>query len=182
MKLIINILALLFIAALLCFTAFSCKTIKEVVKVETRYDSTAIRENAALKRVLSEEIERFEKEKETWEKTGIVFETDCDTVTNTVTKIVYDNGKLKSIEGRVKTLNMDIVERTEELYDAHRQIDSLQYALEKEETNVKHHVKVLHRDVKRTVMPGWIWLLLAVGWIARGYWPRLKQYLSLIKP
>lgn len=175
-----NLFAFIVVTILLLIMAFGCKTVKEVYKERKVYDSTAIRENKALRRFLSEEIERFEKERETWESTGVVFETDCDTVINQPTKIIYDNGKLKSIEGRIKIFNQDLIERTEELYDAHRQIDSLTTELERRETNVKTVEKIVTRDIKRSVLPGWIWFLLLAGWIGRGYWPRLKKYLGFV--
>lgn len=167
-----------FLPILLVFLS-SCKTTRQVDKEVIKDDSAVIKENVALRRFLSEEIERFEKDREAWENTGVVFNSDCpDSI---ATKIIFDNGKIKSIEGRVKSLNQNLHEKSSELLDAHRTVDSLQYELEKEQTNIKKEVTTIHKYTKTKVMPGWIWLLLLVGWIARGYWPIIKKYLLPIK-
>lgn len=153
---------------------FSCRTIKEVVKIETVYDSTAIRENEKLQKAYQEMVETYEKERESWEKTGVVFETDCDTSARTVTKIIYDNGKLKSIEGRVKSLNIDLIERTEELYDAHRTIDELQSEIEMARTDVNTVERIVTRDVERKVLPWWIWLI-PIAWFGREIIPWVRK-------
>lgn len=154
-------------------TIFSCKTTKEVAKTENIYDSVARKENKALRRFLSEEIERFEKEREQWESTGVVFDNPCpDSASITShgnaiipTKIIFDNGKIKSIEGRVKSLNQSLYEKSSELLDAHRTIDSLQYELEKEQTSVKKEVKTIHKHTKTKVTgwPVWLFAICFVG-------------------
>lgn len=154
---------------------FSCKTVKEVTKEVVKYDSAAIKENKALRMFLSEEIERFEKDREAWENTGVVFDTD--TITNTVTKIIFDNGKIKSIEGRVKSLNQSLYEKSSELLDAHSTIDSMGVELEKKEVELSKKQSVVVKEKKVTVTPWWIWLLLAIGWIGRGYWPRISGFI-----
>lgn len=166
------------------FLLFSCKTVKEVVKTEVRYDSTAIEQNEALQRTLQETIENYEKERETWEKTGIIFETGpCDSIKpETVTKIIYDNGKLKSIQGRVKSLNVDLGERTTELYDAHRIIDSMGVELEKKEVELskKETVKVLNKKI--TVWPLWLFALCSLaGMVLEWRFKLLKRLLSIFK-
>lgn len=153
----------LILCVLLIGCLVGCKTVKEVTKEVTKYDSTAIKENKALKRTLSEEIERFEKEKEKWEQTGVIFETTpCPDSAKTVpTTILFDNGKLKSIQGNVRSLTSDLYEKSAELYDANRMIDSLQYALELEQKNVKHETITIEKEVKTKVSSFPFWLLIA---------------------
>lgn len=173
---------------------FSCKTVKEVTKEVVKYDSTAIKENAALHRFLAEEIERFEKERETWDKTGISFypfdaginggrDTIATDFKPEVPKIeFFDNGKIKSIEGRVKSLNQSLYEKSSELLDAHKTIGSLQYDLEKEQTNVKKEVTTVHKHTK-TKITGWpMWLFaicLVGGLFIEWKYKLIKRILSL---
>ena len=170
-----------------CFQ--SCKTVKEVTKEVVKYDSTSIKENKALKRVLAEEIERFEKEKEQWERTGVIFETTpCpDSAKTMPTTILFDNGKLKSIQGNVRSLTSDLYEKSAELYEAHRMIDSLQYALELEQKNVKKETIVVEKKVKTKVksFPFWLLVICIIGGILL-QWKfkvvnRVINILSLIK-
>lgn len=178
-----------FVAYLLTGCLQSCKTVKEITKIETKYDSTSIKENSALKRVLAEEQERFQKEKEQWESTGVIFETTpCPDSTKTMpTKIVFDNGKLKSIEGNVKSLTSDLYEKSAELWDAHRTIDSLQYALEKEQQNIKKETKVVEKYIKTKVksFSFWVLLICVIGGILLDWKfkivDRLINIFSLIK-
>lgn len=179
---------------------FSCKTSKQVTKIETKYDSTAIKENVALRRFLSEEIERFEKEREAWENTGVTFfpegfpaGTDTTGKINWTTKIsdppytvpakiTFENGKIKSIEGRVKSLNQNLHEKSSELLDAHKTIDILQYELEKKQVNIKKEITTIHKNTKTkiTVWPIWLFVICLVGGLLIEYeYKIIKQILSL---
>lgn len=163
---------------------FSCKVTREINKEVVKYDSVAIKENAVLKRILNEEIERFEKEREEWENTGVVFDNPCDSVQPQPTKIVFDNGKIKSIEGRVKSLNQSLYEKSSELYDAHRIIDSLQYELEKEQTNVKKEVLTIHKKTKTKVKiwPIWLFAICFIGGnLVEWRYKLMKRILSIFK-
>lgn len=167
------------VAIILLVLAASCKVTKYIDREKIVVDSSVIEQNKTLQRTLKETIEKYEKERETWESTGVVFETDCDTSLRTITKIVYDNGKLQSIEGRVKSLNIDLVERTTELYDAHRQIDSMAFELERKEIALSKKQETIIKTVEKTSRPGWIWWLLLIGavagWFIRGYMPSIKK-------
>lgn len=170
-----------------CFS--SCKTVKEVTKEVTKYDSTAIREAAALKRVLSEELERFEKEKEQWESTGVIFETTpCPDSTKTMpTKIIFDNGKLKSIQGNVRSLTSDLYEKSAEAWEQKRRADSLGVELAKEKQNVKKETKVIEKKVETKVksFPFWLLLICVIGGILLEFKfkvvKRLVNIFSIIK-
>jgi len=156
----------LIISLLLLGCLLSCKTTKEVIKIETRYDSTAIKENAALKRVLKEELERFEREKENWDSTGIVFyETlPCPDSSSKPqpTKIIFDNGRLRSIEGNVRSLNQTLYEKSAELIYAHSVIDSLSLELEKSQTDVSKKETIKYVDkVTKIKTPWWLYVLIA---------------------
>jgi hypothetical protein len=158
-KLFMRLTYILFII----FLFASCKVTKYVDREKIIVDSSVVHQYNLLQKEYQQTIERYEKERETWEKTGVVFDTDCDTVTNTVTKIIYDNGKLKSIEGRVKTLNIDLTERTEELYDAHRTIDELSTENERLQVELNKKQTTVIKEVQRKVTPWWIWLLFLGG-------------------
>lgn len=165
---------------ILLFFLFSCKTTRQIIKEVIKYDSIAIKENIALHRFLSEEIERFEKERETWENTGVIFNSDCPD--NIPTKIIFDNGKIKYIEGKVKSLNQNLHEKSSELLDAHKTIDSLQYDLEKEQINVKKEITTIHKNTKTkiTAWPIWLFAICFVGGcIIEWKYKLIKRILSL---
>lgn len=166
----------------------SCKTTKEVIKTETKYDSTAIHEAQRLANVLKETNERHLKEKENWESTGVVFDTpQCpDSATTTVTKIVFDNGKLKSIEGNVKALNQSLYEKSTDLLDAYSTIDSLAFENEKKEMQLSKKATVVVKEVKTKVGTAWwVYALFVLGGIGiesrLKLFEHLKRIFSLIK-
>lgn len=164
---------------ILSISLFGCKTTKFIEKEKIIVDSTAIKERDAIARVLKEEVERFEKEKEQWETTGVTFETTpCPDSTKTVTKIIFDNGKIKSIEGNVKALNQSLYEKSAELYDAHATIDSLSEVIEKQQTEVKKtEIKVVKEIERKWFLPWWIWLIVA-GSVVIGGFPYAKRFLK----
>lgn len=151
-----------FVPYLLSGCLQSCKTVKYIDRVKTVVDSSVIEQNLGLQRALQETIETYEKEKEQWNSTGVVFDTKCDTVYKT--RIEFDNGKLKNIEGNVKSLNQSLFEKQSELYDAYRLIDSLSFEAEKKDTRVVKETVTITKNVKTKVMVWWPWLV--VGLIA----------------
>lgn len=169
------------IFSLLSGCLIGCRTVKEIEKTKTVYDSAAIQENANLKQVLAYEREMMDKEREQWNSTGVVFDTKCDTVYNT--RIEFDNGKLKSIEGNVKLLNQSLFEKQTELYDAHRLIDSLLFEVEKKDTKVVKETMTITKTVKRKPAYGWLlWfipLLLLIGAVVEYRFKIFKRFLSL---
>ena len=164
----------------------SCKTTKEITKIETKYDSTAIRESVALRRVLKEELERFEIEKEQWESTGIVFDTqpcpDSLLTSNPVTKISFENGKLKSIEGNVRSLNQSLYEKSAEVLEAHTTIDSMAIELEKDQINVFKEESIKIKEIERKIYIWWpliiCFIIASIAEYRIGY---IKKFLSLFK-
>ncbi len=125
-----------------------------------------------------EKIERFEKEKEQWEETGVIFETTpCPDSTKTVTKIVFDNGKIKSIEGNVRSLNQSLYEKSSELLDAHTTIDSLGIENEKLQTELsKKQISVVKEVERVTFIPWWIWLIAGGTLIVGTFFPTAKRF------
>ena len=168
--------AIIFISIIL----FSCKTTKYIDKIKTVVDSTAIKQRDALSRTLKETIEDFEKEREDWSNTGISFDTTpCPDSTKTITKIVFDNGKIKSIEGNVKSLNQSLYEKEAEVYNAHFIIDSLTLENEKLETQLSKKEVVVHKEIKKvTFIPWWIWLIVGGGLIVGTFFPQAKRFLK----
>jgi len=142
----------------------ACKTTKYIDRVETKVDSSVIYQRDMLQRTLKETIEQYEKERHQWETTGVVFETQpCpDSIqTKMVTKIVFDKGKIKSIEGNVKALNQSLMEKQTEIYDAHSTIDSLAIVLDNTKAELSKKQQGLVKSVVRKTIPGWIfWVLL----------------------
>lgn len=163
----------------------SCKTTKYIDRVKTVTDSTSIKQRDALARVLKETIEDFEKEREQWENLGVTFDnTPCPDSQNVVTKIIFDNGKIKSIEGKVKALNQSLYEKQSELYDAHSTIDSLSSVKEQSYITVTKTITITKKEIERKwFIPWWVWVIVGVGTLfgAHPYVKRLLKYSPLTK-
>lgn len=150
------------IFAILLLSFFSCKTTKYIDRVKVVTDSTVIQQNEGLKKVLTETIEQYEKDKENWEKTGILFDTIRLSDTVTVNKVVFDNGKIKSAEGRIKAVNVELWEKSTELLDAHSTIDSLSIELERKEIQLSKKQETVIKEVTRKIYPWWLFLLACI--------------------
>ena len=176
---------MLIVTVLLIGCLMSCKTTRMIDKEVIKYDSTAIKENVALKRVLSEEIERFEREKQTWDSTGVIFyeSLPCPDSSKTEPTIITfnDNGKVKSIESsRIRSLNQVLHEKSSELLDAYSTIDSISFELDKEKTTVKKEVKTVTKKIKTRIMPTWLFIVcFLVGLVIEFKFRLLKRSLNI---
>lgn len=144
----------------------SCRTVKQVERVKTVIDSSYIEQNETLQRALNETIENYEKQIEYINKSGVVFDTVYkDTGTSRVINRVeyYESGKLKSAEGRIKSINTDLLEKSTELKDAYRLVDSMGAEIEKKDAQLSKQVTTITKDVKRKVTPWWLFALFLVA-------------------
>lgn len=174
MKLILAIIAA-------CFLFTSCKVTKYVDREVVKVDSSVIEQNEGLQRALQETIESYEKQRESWEKTGIVFDTLRQNDTVVINKVVFDNGKIKSAEGRIRAINTELFEKSSELLDAYSLIDSLSFENERKEAQLS---KVTEKEViKIKRVPAhhyWLYLLAFLLGLAAEYrFKILKRILSL---
>lgn len=179
MKTAYNIAGFIAVVILLLLAA-SCRVTKYIDREKIVVDSSAVSQNETLKRTLKETIEAHEREREQWESTGVVFETEpCPDSTRTVTKIVFDNGKLKSIEGNVRALNQSLYQKENEVSALQSRLDSMAIELDRKQVELSKKVTTVTKEVVRK--PGWIWWLLVIGaiggWTGRGYFPRIKKIL-----
>lgn len=178
---------------ILIFTLFvcgvfsSCKTTKFIDRETVRIDSSMYEQNEGLQHALLETIQTYEAQREDWTKAGILFDTVYkDTgslrVLNKIT--FYDNGKLKTAEGRILAVNTDLHEKTAELLDAHATIDELSLQLDKAEAQLSRKETSVVKQITKTRAPFWLWLLIfAAGILARHFWPKIKSFvLYYVKP
>jgi hypothetical protein len=156
----------------------SCKTIKYVDRVRTVTDSTVIEQNEGLQRTLAETIERYESQIESINKTGIIFDTVYRD-TGSITRVTFfDNGKIKSAEGRIKSISVDLKDRETALLDAHSTIDSLAIEIERKDAQLSKQVTTVTKEVKRTVYPWWIFIIcLIAGLLIEWKYKILKRIL-----
>jgi hypothetical protein len=61
--------------------------------------------------------------------------------------------------------------------DAHSTIDDLSVKLETAETKLAKKQDVLIKEVRKSFLPWWVWLLVLVGFAVRHFWPRIKVLL-----
>ncbi len=172
------------ILSVIIFSLFflSCKTVKEVVKTKTVYDSTAIEQNEALQHTLQETIVNYEKEREQWLKTGILFDTvyrDTGSL-KVIPKIIFDNGKIKSVEGRLLAINQNLHESNSEIINSKEKIDSLNVIIKNKDLQLSKKQETESVYKKRTSTPYWLFAIcFAVGIIFEWRFKILKRILSL---
>lgn len=175
-----EIIAFLFII----FLAFGCKTTKYIDREVAKIDSTVIEQNEGLQRALKETIENYEREREQWEKTGILFDTvyrDTGSL-KIIPKVVFDNGKIKSVEGRLLAVNQAFFEKSSELLSAHSTIDSMAVELERKDIALSKKQETVIKEVKRTVWPFWLFaIFFFAGLICEYRFKIIKSILSFIK-
>lgn len=163
---------------------FGCKTTRYIDREKIVIDSSLVQQNEGLQQTLIETIERYEKEREAWLTTGVLFDTVYKDTGRVVNKVTFDNGRIKTIEGRIFAVNQDLHEKTAELLDAHATIDDLSMKLERTEAELSKKVTTVTRDVEKTYLPWWLYIILFVaGWIARGLlWPKILNWIRVKLP
>jgi len=160
-----------------CFLLFACGPTKYIDRETVRVDSSMYEQNEGLQHALLETITNYENEREEWTRTGILFDTVYKDTGRVVNRVTFDNGKIKTIEGRIIAINTDLHEKTAELLDAHSTIDDLSVKLETAETKLAKKQDVLIKEVRKSFLPWWVWLLVLVGFAVRHFWPRIKVLL-----
>jgi len=169
--------AVVFIVSI-CMLLWSCGTTKYVDKEVIKVDSSWIERNDSLQQVITEVTAKAESLREEWLTTGILFDTIWrDTgSTRIVNKVTFDNGKVKTIEGRILAVNQDLHEKTAELLDAHSTIDDLSMKLESAEGKLARKQDTVVKEIKRSYIPWWIWLVMIAGILARHYWQKIIKF------
>lgn len=179
-----EIISFLFIIFILLFLAFGCKTTKYIDREVVKIDSAVVEQNEGLQRALKETIEIYEREREQWEKTGILFDTvyrDTGSL-KIIPKVVFDNGKIKSVEGRLLSVNQAFFEKSSGLLNAHSTIDSMAVELERKDIALSKKQETLIKEVKRTVWPFWLFAACFIGGLICEYrFKIIKSILSFIK-
>jgi hypothetical protein len=177
-----DLLCLGFVLGLLLILAASCKVTKYVEREKIVVDSSVVIQNEGLQRTLQETIENYEREREQWEKTGVVFETtpcpEDSLKLSPPTKIKFnDKGKIKSIESsKIKSIDQSRFQSEVEKSELQNRVDSLRMALEHKEIALSKTATTVTKEKKSK--PAWPWWLAVVGavigWIGRGYWPGIR--------
>lgn len=184
LKFIAVALPVLFAVLALATCAGGCRTIKYVEREKVKIDSSVIQQNEGLQQVLKETIEQYEKILETASKTGVVFDTvyrDTGSL-KVVNKVTFDNGKIKTAEGRILAVSQDLTDKTSELYDAHSTIDSMAVELERKDAQLSKQVTTVTKEVKRTVWPWWLFIVcLVAGLIVEYRFSPLGRALPFLK-
>ena len=164
--------------ALAILALVSCRTTREIVKEKVVVDSSVVERNERLERTLKETVDRYEAERESWASTGVIFDTTYlpgDTVREPAKVVFHDNGRIKSVEGRLRSVTLSEQERTAELLDAHGTIDSLVIELDRKDAQLSKKVNTVTKEITKTALPFWVWLLLLAGFLVRHYWQKIKS-------
>lgn len=173
-------LILILLLAIIALSLFGCSTVKYIDREKITVDSSVVVQNEGLQQTLKETIERYEAERESWLTTGVLFDTIYRSDTVTVNKVTFDNGRIKTIEGRIRAVNTDLHERTAELYDAHITIDDLTMKLEKEESRLSK-TQTITKIEKRKVLPWWLFMLFPAGLFVEYRFKIIQRLVKLIR-
>lgn len=168
---------------LIAFIFCSCTTTKYIDREVIKTDSSVIEQNEGLQRTLQETIQNYESRIESINKTGIVFDTLYrDTGSAVISKVTFfDNGKIKSAEGRIKSISLDLQDKESELLDANTTIDSMGMELERKEAELSKKVTTVTKEVKRKFFPWYIFLLLPAGLFIEYRFKLIQRLIKLVK-
>jgi hypothetical protein len=152
-------------------TLASCSTVKYVDRVRTVTDSTALIQNEGLQRTLQETIANYEKQLQDSSGVRVEFITDTMQLPGTVT---IDRSGTLSVQGRIKSVQLSNTQLLRERGELSRMVDSLTAVKQKTEVRVETKTVTVEKKVKRGWPFWWLIIGLIAGWIARGYWPRVR--------
>lgn len=164
----------------------ACKTTRYIDRETIKVDSSVIEENNILKMQIRATVEGYEKRIEQIGKTGIVFDTVYRDTGRVINKVTFDNGKIKTVEGRILSISQDLNEKKIDLMEAYSLIDSLSLENEKKTAELSKEVKTVTKEIVKRGLPFWFWILLALGlvggWFIRQYWLtwriKVRQWLT----
>lgn len=145
---------------------FSCRTTKEITKTEIRTDSTAVRKYDSLYRVYRLDSASFQNTLNLMNENFVTFECPAcgDSSDNTV--IEFDSlGFIKRVEGRVKSIKTQSDLNKRESYYWKTMYDSLTHVQRKDSVTVKKEIEIREKIVKKTFIPWWVYLVLAIAGI-----------------
>lgn len=153
----------------------SCTTSRKSSSSTTsNIDSTVIKDQAAFIAELEKELSKKKTDSFTQIITNVVF----DTVDREKVVVVFDEGKIKSISGKLTSLTQSHNASLQREESLEKSRDSLAIALESEKTNKKIEIKEVVKEVKRTVTPIWVWFVIAllIAALLRAYFPRIIDF------
>lgn len=155
----------------------------------------ATEQNELLQKTLHETIVQYEAERSRWDSLGVSFyPVDCpdSAVTVPTPQIDFDDGKIKSIRGPVKSVNLKSQQTEKELAQARETVDSIKYQLSQRDAEIARLRAVQTETAsagqtvvtdKQTRPASWLfWLGLGVGvvgtWLLKAYVLRWLQGLK----
>lgn len=149
----------------------SCTTSRSVAKNNITVDSLVYQQNENLQRTLQETIANYEKQLR--DSNAVVIEFDTLRTTDTVTRVIFKDGKVERIQGPVKYIRITDTHAEDVRDSLYTTTLIMQDSINTLKAEKHVEIKTVEKVVKR--FPLW-WLLVAavIGWIGRGYWPALR--------
>lgn len=142
-------------------------------------DSTSIRawqEHAAM---LEKQVEEYQKDSSAAKEIEVIFADDCDCDSSKPAPvIVFDNGKIASITGQLKSIKQQLTDEVKESSKFEQEASFWKSKYDSVANNKKVDIKEEDKEVKRTVTPIWVWFLIALLSVAllREYFPRIIDF------
>lgn len=161
----------------------SCNTSKKINVQQTQKDSLYKEEALDLRRMLKETQEYYDKILS--DSSGVTIEYQPvyrDTGSTKYFpqylpgKVIFDNGKLQSAEGQIKSVTISNKRLQEELSLKDQKIDSLTAISNKKDVQLSETTKV-KEVVKKSRPPFWLFILVFIGGFAfRHFWSRIFPF------
>ncbi len=133
----------------------SCRTVKATERLEVRYDSTAIRRVETLERTLRQ-VEQ-ERDALKLDSSGVRIEFD----TLTVSEVVIDSSGVVRATGALRSVQVSNTRLQRENERLKQRLDSIRSIVVHDTVTVAGSVVYTERTVKRTLIPWWVWVVIA---------------------
>lgn len=133
----------------------SCRTVKNSATVETRYDSTWLKQRDSVIEVKRLDSAAYVNMIESLSENTIIFQDTGKTIIE-----FYPDGNLKTVEGNLKTVRslLSKEQNTSAYYKS--RYDSLAATQNKDQGQVQKKTVTITKTKKVTVFPWYFWLLL----------------------
>lgn len=156
--------------------AFGCKVEKQTSKGSATIDNTTVTEKDDSIRLLKSENEVLKNEIKELRYGQVLFDTiyrPGDTIINTV--IIKEDGSVDAT-GRIKSVTIANSKLVKTIQEKNRLIDSLANEKQKEKTVTKYVTQWKDREVKKSFIPYWIWLLIG-GLVLLNFRSQILKYI-----
>lgn len=164
---ILNIYTVILLATLMLL--LSCRTVKNIETVKYLHDSTSVKQRDSVVRLYKLDSASWSNEKSSLSENQVIFRD-----TGSVRIKYYPDGSVSEIEGNnLKSLTNKLSKEQKESSFWKTKYDSAASHVSKDSVTVKTEYVTVTKEVKKTFMPWWLWILLLPALLI-GYYIKTK--------